>query len=91
MSSDIDKTIIIAYTDCSHVINYDDYSIRWPKVLVDRVNDGSANAIHIPFKKKAIIEALNRFSVNSTGSDILRGPDNVFSKEAYAQWGYYFS
>ena len=70
---------------------YDDYSIRWPKVLVDRVNDGSANAIHIPFKKKAIIEALNRFSVNSTGSDILRGPDNVFSKEAYAQWGYYFS
>ena len=83
--------LIIAYTDCSHVINYDDYSIRWPKVLVDRVNDGSANAIHIPFKKKAIIEALNRFSVNSTGSDILRGPDNVFSKEAYAQWGYYFS
>lgn len=82
--------LIIAYTDCSRVINYNEYSNRWPKALVERVNDRTANAIHIPFKEKAIIEALDRFSVHSTGSNILKGPDNVFSKAVYDDWGYYF-
>lgn len=82
--------LIIAYTDSHSVLKYDDYSNRWPKALVERISDGSANAIHIPFKEKAIIESLNRFSVHSTGKDILNGPDNVFSKETYNYWGYSF-
>lgn len=79
--------VIIAYTDCSHVIKYNDYSSRWPKALVERINDGTVNAIHIPFKEKALFEAINRFSVHSTGSDILKGPNNVLPKAAYDDWG----
>lgn len=80
--------LIIAYTDCTRIISYNDYSSRWPKSLVERVDNKTVNAIHIPFKEKAIIEALNRFSVNSTGSNVLNGPYNVFSKSAYDEWGY---
>lgn len=74
--------IIIAYTGCDYVLNYDDYSSRWPKALRERIEDKSVNAIHIPFKEKVIIASLNRFSVHSTGIDALNGPDNVFSKIA---------
>ena len=81
--------LIIAYTDCDYVLNYDDYSSRWPKALAERIDDGSANAIHIPFKEKAIMEALSSFSVHSTGDDVLDGPYNCFSKSKYIKWGYY--
>lgn len=66
--------LIIAYTNCNYVINYDDFSNRWPKALIERINDGSVNAVHIPFKEEYIIKALNNYSVHNTS---LVGPYNT--------------
>ena len=66
--------LIIAYTNCNYVINYDDFSNRWPKALIERINDSSVNAVHIPFKEEYIIKALNNYSVHNTS---LVGPYNT--------------
>jgi hypothetical protein len=39
-------------------------SIRWPNALKTRINDGTADAIHVPFKKEILLTAINQFSVN---------------------------
>lgn len=65
--------IIVAYTGCDYLLDLEDYKNRWPKALKERIEDGSVNAIHIAFKEKTIMEAISRFSVHSTGDDILNG------------------
>ncbi|EKF9230164.1 hypothetical protein O1B71_002512 [Vibrio cholerae] len=40
-------------------------SNRWPDSLTTRIKDGSAKAIHVPFKKEILLTAINQFSVNS--------------------------
>lgn len=37
---------------------------RWPNSLATRINDGTANAIHVPFKKEILLTAINQFWVN---------------------------
>lgn len=66
--------LIVAYTNTEDVFTYDAFSNRWPKALVERINNKSANAVHIPFKEEYIIEALNRYSVHNTS---LVGPYNT--------------
>lgn len=45
-------------------------------------------AIHVAFKEKSIMEAINQFSVNSTGDNVLDGPLYTYSESAYEKWGY---
>ncbi|WP_139727232.1 TIR domain-containing protein [Aeromonas sobria] len=40
-------------------------SNRWPNELEERINNGEANAIHIPFKKNILLKAINQFGVNN--------------------------
>lgn len=35
----------------------------WPKSLAERIQNGNAHCIHIPFKKELIFDAINQFSV----------------------------
>ena len=70
--------IIIAYTNCFRIRQYNDYRERWPKALVERIEDESINAIHIPFTERAIMYALSKYSVHNTGSNVLDGPYNVY-------------
>ena len=37
----------------------------WPPVLAARIDDGSADVVHIPFKRGLIDNAMTRFTVNS--------------------------
>jgi hypothetical protein len=37
----------------------------WPSALSTRINNGTANVIHIPFKKAALLNAIGQFSHNS--------------------------
>ena len=43
--------LIIAYTDCPAILDPKALLNRWPTALKKRISDGSANAIHVPFKK----------------------------------------
>lgn len=80
--------IIVAYTGCDYLLNARAYSDRWPKALVERINNGSLRAIHIAFKEKAIMSAISQFSVHSTGNDVLTDPLCTYVEETYRSWNY---
>jgi len=56
----------------------------WPKALHDRINNGSAHVIHIPFKKEPLADALSQFSINKYP---LGGGLGYYSRETYVSWG----
>ena len=64
------------------------YFNRWPKALKERIANGTAKAIHIAFKEKAIMAAISQFSVHSQGDDILETSFCVYSEDTYISWGY---
>ncbi len=77
--------LIIAHTGCHSVMNPQALSGRWPTSLAARLNDGSAKAIHVPFKQDAIFDAIQRFTVNG---ERLKGSFTHYTELAHQQWGY---
>jgi hypothetical protein len=58
--------IIAAYTVFDKPIrNPEALSGYWPNALAVRINNGTANVIHIPFKKEALKDAISQFSHNN--------------------------
>ena len=58
-----DLPIIAAYTVFDEPIrNPKALSGYWPNALEARINNGTANVIHIPFKKDALKDAISEFS-----------------------------
>ena len=80
--------LIIAYAGFNLILNPASYREKWPKALLDRIDDKTAKCIHIPFKEKAISSAVSQFSVHSTGDNILTSPLTTYKKEVYIKWGY---
>jgi hypothetical protein len=80
--------IIVAYTGCDYLLDAKKYANRWPKALDERIYNNTVKAIHIPFKEKAIMEAISQFSVNSTGADELSGSLCTYKESVYIKWGY---
>jgi hypothetical protein len=58
-------------------------SAYWPKALEVRINNGSANVIHIPFKKEALKDAI-RFSHDEPPKGKGLG---IYGDEAYKSFG----
>lgn len=56
----------------------------WPKALSERINNGTAHVIHIPFKKEPLADALSQFSINKYP---LGGGLGYYSRETYVSWG----
>lgn len=77
--------LIIAYTGCDFVLNPKGLSSRWPTSLATRLNNGSAKAIHVPFKQDAIFDAIQRFTVNG---EKLNGSFVYYDEETHRLWGY---
>ena len=77
--------LIVAYTGFDSILNPAALSNRWPTSLQARINNRSAQAIHIPFKKDAMFNAISRFTVN--GEKIGMSLQH-YSQEAHRQWGY---
>ena len=77
--------LIIAYTGCNSVMAPRKLEGRWPSTLSERIKVGSASAIHIPFKRDAMLNAINRFTVNGEkiGSSL-----QFYSEAAHREWGY---
>jgi hypothetical protein len=57
--------LLVAYTGYWRVTDPTGLSTRWPLALTHRINIGSAKALHIPFKKGAILDAITYFTVHS--------------------------
>jgi hypothetical protein len=77
--------LIIAYTGYESILKVNSHEDEWPNALRQRIKNGDANAIHIPFKKDAILDAISQFTVNSGK---LSGPRNYYSRETQVEWGY---
>lgn len=56
--------LIITYVDYKKILNPKSHSSEWPKALLENINNGKAKAIHIPFKKEPILDAISQFGVN---------------------------
>lgn len=56
----------------------------WPAALAGRIDGGSANVIHVPFKKAPIADAIPRFGPNEFPKG---GGLGYYSDEAYRSWG----
>jgi hypothetical protein len=56
----------------------------WPKALEVRINDQTANVIHIPFKKEALKNATSQFSHSSPPNGKGLG---VYTDDAYKAFG----
>jgi hypothetical protein len=80
-----DLPLIIAHTGYVSILDPGALSNRWPSTLQTRINNGNATAIHIPFKKEAILNAIGQFTVNSSN---LTGGLNYYNRETYVGWGY---
>lgn len=77
--------LILAYADYNLINDPSALSARWPTALQTRINNCTATAIHVPFKKDAILDAIGQFTVNSGN---LTGPLNYYSRKTHQIWGY---
>lgn len=76
--------IIAAYTVWDQrILNPQGLSNYWPKALADRIANGTAKVIHIPFKKLPITDAISQFSHNSMPPHGLW----FYSEATYTSWG----
>ncbi|MDR0889426.1 MAG: TIR domain-containing protein [Oscillospiraceae bacterium] len=66
--------IIVTYPECSSVTNPSTLRSKWPEALEREIDSNKARCIHIPFTKDSIFECIRRFSVHSTGNDVLTSP-----------------
>lgn len=77
--------LIIAHTGHNSILNPAALSNRWPAALAARINNGTAKAIHIPFKKEAILSAIGQFTVNTNALNVSLG---YYNRETQVGWGY---
>ena len=67
--------LICMYPGYDAVTNPRQLAGRWPDSLTRRIDNATANAIHIPFRKNPLLVALSQFTVHSGN---LSGPLNHY-------------
>lgn len=77
--------LILAYVDYNVVADPSLLSSYWPIALSSRVSNNTARAIHIPFIKDALLDAISQFSVN--GKTQLSSASVFYSEEAHRSFG----
>ena len=79
-----DIPIIVAYTGEDYILDAKKHWNKLPKALKDRINNGTASCIHIPFKKEPIKDAIYQFSHTKKPNG---GGLGVYSRDAYVSFG----
>jgi hypothetical protein len=74
--------LICVYVGYNTISAPKELSSRWPNSLTARINNGTANAIHVAFKKEILLTAINQFSVNGSSPS---GSLVTYTKEAQAR------
>ncbi|MDB5678385.1 TIR domain-containing protein [Sphingomonas bacterium] len=77
--------IIAAYPGQGIIRNPSALSSLWPKALADRIANGTASVIHVPFHQKTIENAIGQFSHNQLPSG---GGTGIYSDSAYRSFGF---
>jgi hypothetical protein len=75
--------LIIVYPDYEYIMKPALLSHLWPVKLKERIESGKVKAIHIPFKKEPLIDAMGQFDCNTKPNTSL----SYYTKEAYQQFG----
>ncbi len=75
--------IIAVYTDYDTILAPAELRALWPQALADRIDNGQAVVIHIPFKKETIQAAIDQFDHNN----LPKGPLTYYTRDAYVRWG----
>lgn len=78
--------VIAAYTGYERIMSPVALSGLWPLALAERINNGKARVIHVPFKKEPIAAALLQFHLNN----LPNGSLVYYSRETYVNWGHVF-
>lgn len=79
--------LIIAYPNYAAiwgVSNGSELENLWPNALKSRIDLPDTHAIHVPFKKDPLLNAIPRFTVN--GEDLANGRI-TYTRDTYVQWG----
>ena len=77
--------IIVAYTVFTDAIrNPSALTGYWPPSLKKRIDDGTAHAIHIPFKQAPIYDAIDQFSHEKLPNGVGLG---INDDPTYLGWG----
>ncbi|WP_368085190.1 TIR domain-containing protein [Vibrio splendidus] len=81
--------VIVVYTSSIFDTNYavrdpNALSHYWPKSLKTRIENGSVNAIHIPFRKDALTDAISQFNISKQPSG---GGYGIYNEQANKSFG----
>lgn len=75
--------LICVYTGYNKIMDPSALRSRWPNELETRIDDGTARALHIPFKKGALLDALEHTVHSQTLSQSL----HYYTLEAHKDLG----
>lgn len=75
--------LILAYVDYKVLASPWELSSYWPNALSSRIRNKTARAIHIPFIKEAILDAINQFTMSNPLTSALSN----YSKQAHLDFG----
>ncbi|MCF8000477.1 MAG: TIR domain-containing protein [Halanaerobiales bacterium] len=76
--------IIVAYINYEYITAPKQFSYLWPESLKERIKRGTLSAIHIPFKKAPLSDAISQFDYNNKPKG---GSLGIYSKDAYRSFG----
>lgn len=81
----VEIPIIAAYPKYDYILAPDQLSGMWPYTLKTRIENKKAHVIHIPFRQKAIMDAISQFAHDKYPNN---GGLGYYSAETYQNWGY---
>jgi hypothetical protein len=78
--------LIIAYTDYEGILNPGSHRSEWPPALTKRIDAATVRAIHIPFKRSIIDQAIGQYDLHTQPTGAL----SYYSKEYQTKQGVKF-
>lgn len=75
--------LIITYVDYKVIANPESLFSYWPNALSSRVNNNTARAIHIPFYKDALLDAISQFNIGNQPKTAL----NYYDEKTHRLFG----
>ena len=75
--------LVVTYVDYKIISNPGQLSSYWPNALSTRISNQTAKAIHIPFIKDALLDAINQFNNTNLPATSL----NYYTEEAHRSFG----
>lgn len=76
--------IIAVYPDFNYIGAPEKLRSLWPKGFRERIDNQTVRAIHVPFKKLPIMDAIAAFDHNNQPAT----PLNYYNEAAYRRWGH---